>query len=322
MLATMAEEETDMGPRSIAAARAPLSRLCLATREVLPVGDMLRFVVSPDGKVVPDLARKLPGRGAWVRATRAALETALKRKAFSRAFKGKGSAGPDLLPLIEQLLHKDACSALSLANKAGKVITGTMKVESALASGQVRVLLHAADARPDGVRKLDAFARQVHAAGAPAPAIVDCLPGMDLDLALGRSNVVHAALLVHPTTAGFLTRCIRLEGWRTGLSPGAASRADQNAAAPAREGPPPRSLEEHDPGPASSDQGQQGRMTTHQSEQDRNGPELSGREVNGAGSGSRNSRDGETGSGNPDTRDSKDQHCSRKPGRMQGTDTE
>lgn len=322
MLATMAEEETDMGPRSLTAARAPVSRLCLATREVLPVEDMLRFVVGPDGKVVPDLARKLPGRGAWVRATRPALETALKRKAFSRAFKGKGAAGPDLLPLIEQLLYKDACSALSLANKAGKVITGTMKVESALASGQVRVLLHASDARPDGVRKLDAFARQVHAAGAPAPAIVDCLPGLDLDLALGRSNVVHAALLVHPTTAGFLTRCRRLELWRTGLSPGAKSGADRDAAAPAREGPHPRDLEEQDPDRANPDQGQQGRKAPHQNEQDRNGPELSGREVTGAESGSRNSRDGETGGGNPGNRDSMNQHCSRKPGRMQGTDTE
>lgn len=231
MLAQPVEDETDEGPRSVTAARAPLSRLCLATRQVTPVADMIRFVVGPDGTIVPDLTRKLPGRGAWVTATRADLETALKRKAFGRAFKGKGKAGPELVALVESLLDKDARASLSLANKAGQVVTGNAKVDSALHSGTVAVLLHAADARPDGVRKLNALARQISArfddadddlpmaspGHAPA-AVVDCFPGIDLDLALGRSNVVHAALLAHPTTAGFLARCRRLERWRTGSS--------------------------------------------------------------------------------------------------------
>ncbi len=218
MLATMDEGDTDEGPRSVAAARAPLSRLCLASRAVTPVADMLRYVVAPDGKVVPDLARRLPGRGAWVTATRAALETALKKKAFGRAFKGRGIADPGLPDLVDALIDKDARAALSLANKAGQVVTGTTKVEAALASGGVGVLLHAADARPDGVRKLNAFARQVEAAGARQVRIVDCFGGLELDLALGRSNVVHAALLAHPTTAGFLGRCQKLAQWRTGGS--------------------------------------------------------------------------------------------------------
>lgn len=230
MLAERVEVETDDGPRGLASPRAPLSRLCLATRQVLPVSRMLRFVAGPDGRVVPDLARRLPGRGAWVRATRADLETALKRKAFGRAFKGKATPAPDLAALVEQLLEKDARSALSLANKAGRVVTGTMKVEQALASGSAAVLLHAADARPDGVRKLDALARRAvrEEAGAGRPAaveIVDCLPGVDLDLALGRSNVVHAALLAHPTTAGFLARCRRLDHWRRGIPAGDESGA-------------------------------------------------------------------------------------------------
>ncbi|MFG1477384.1 RNA-binding protein [Xanthobacter sp. V4C-4] len=224
MNAELAEVETDDGPRGLGSPRAPLSRLCLARRVVAPVADMVRFVVGPDGRIVPDLARKLPGRGAWVTATRADLETALKRKAFGRAFKGKGAPPPDLVALIDALLEKDARASLSLANKAGQVVTGTMKVESALASGSARVLLHAADARPDGVRKLDAFARQMarqaEDTGRPALDIVNCLPGVDLDLALGRSNVVHAALLAHPTTAGFLARCRKLGRWRTGIPVG------------------------------------------------------------------------------------------------------
>jgi len=218
VLATMDEDETDGGPRSLGSPRAPLSRLCLATRRVTPVAEMLRFVVGPDGQIVPDLGAKLPGRGAWVSATRADFETALKRKAFGRAFKGKGTAAAGLADLVDLLLDKDARSSLSLANKAGKVVTGHTKVEAALASGDAQVLLHAADARPDGVRKLNALVRQVENAGSRPVTIIDCFPGIELDLALGRSNVVHAALLAHPTTAGFLGRCQKLGRWRTGAS--------------------------------------------------------------------------------------------------------
>lgn len=239
MLTMLDEVETDEGPRSVAAARAPLSRLCLATRQVTPVAQMLRFVVAPDGTVVPDIARRLPGRGAWVTATRSALEAALKRKAFGRAFKGKGTADAGLPDLVDKLLHQDARSALSLANKAGKVVTGTMKVEAALASGAVHVLVHAADARPDGVRKLNATARQAEANTGRPVFLVDCFEGIELDLALGRSNVVHAALLAHPTTQGFLGRCHALGRWRAGGSADAPSAdavktAGEGASAPVR----------------------------------------------------------------------------------------
>lgn len=232
MLAQLNEDETDAGPRGLTSARAPLARLCLATREVTPVEEMIRFVVGPDGAVVPDLSRKLPGRGAWVTATRASLETAIKRRAFGRAFRGKGEAKDGLTDLVEALLLADVRAALSLANKAGQVVTGTMKVETALLSGQAAVLVHAADARPDGVRKLDGTARRAHAtltddamgANRRDVAVIDCLTGVELDLALGRSNVVHAALLAHPTTAGFLARCRRLVRWQTDMSAGTPHR--------------------------------------------------------------------------------------------------
>lgn len=240
------------------------------------MADMMRFVVGPDGTIVPDLARKLPGRGAWICATRTALEIALKRKAFSRAFKGKGAASPELPALIDQLLEQDMRAALSLTNKAGQVITGTMKVESALASGQVRVLLHAADARPDGVRKLNATARQVHAAGAKAPAIIDCLSGIDLDLALGRSNVVHAALLAHPTTAGFLARCRKLEHWRTGPVTRATDGAD-----PVGHDQPPDDLENQERELAGHDQGRREEFDSGHRGRDRNGPQLSDHDPGG-----------------------------------------
>lgn len=208
------EDETDAGPGTGSGA---LSRFCIATRTVKPVGELLRFVAGPDGTVVPDLAARLPGRGAWVTATRSALAEAMKRKAFGRAFKGKARA-PDagLAELVEGLLEKDALGALSLANKAGKVVAGTTKVTEALAGGEVVVLLHAADAASDGVAKLDAVARRVGADTGREIARVVCLAGVQLDLALGRANVVHAALLAHGTSVGFLSRARRLERWRAG----------------------------------------------------------------------------------------------------------
>lgn len=209
-------DETDDGP---VAARRALTRLCLASRQVRPVGEMLRFVVAPDGQVVPDLAHKLPGRGAWVGATRSELALAMKKKAFGRAFRGKGKvdakADGGLMELVDALLEKDVLGTLGFANKAGQVVTGTTKVTEALNGGAV-ILVHAADAARDGVAKLDALARRVGGAGGREVAFVNSLSGVQLDLALGRANVVHAALLAHPTSAGFLARVRRLESWRAG----------------------------------------------------------------------------------------------------------
>jgi len=211
LLATIETDETDEG---LAAARRGLARQCLVTRTVKPVDEMIRFVPGPDGKVVPDLDRKLPGRGAWVTATRDAVAKAVRSNAFTRAFRGKAAAGPELVDLVERLMEKAALEALSLANKAGCVIMGATRVETALAEQHVAVVLHASDAAEDGVRKLDAALRAAPSAGQPRPVRADSFRGEQLDLALGRSNVVHAALLVHPASAGFLARFLRLARWR------------------------------------------------------------------------------------------------------------
>lgn len=204
-------DETDDG---LEAARRAVTRLCLASRTVKPVGELMRFVLAPDGQVVPDIAARLPGRGAWITARRDALAEANKRKAFGRAFRGKGRVDPALAEQVEQLLEKDALAALALANKAGRVVTGNMKVIEALNGEKVIVLVHAREAAPDGAGKLDALARRIGEAAGREIVRVDAFPGVQLDLALGRANVVHAALLAHPTSAGFLARVRRLEGWR------------------------------------------------------------------------------------------------------------
>ena len=202
------DKDLDAG---LADARRGLSRLCLATGEVKPVGEMIRYVAAPDGRVVPDLAHKLPGRGAWVTASKAALKTAIDKKAFGRAFRGKGKADGALAALVETLLFKAAIESLSIANKAGQVLTGFEKIRERLGGHRVIALLHASDAGEDGRAKLNAAA---HTASPQAPEEIRLFSGEQLDLALGRPNVVHAALLDHAACRAFLAHCLQYQRWR------------------------------------------------------------------------------------------------------------
>ena len=99
-----------------------------------PVADLIRFVVGPDGEAVPDLKRKLPGRGVWVTATQDALGEAIKRKVFARGFKRDVRLPADLVGRTEQLLERAALDALAIAGKAGLVAAGFAKVEAALSA--------------------------------------------------------------------------------------------------------------------------------------------------------------------------------------------
>jgi predicted RNA-binding protein YlxR (DUF448 family) len=218
MLARVENGETDSGPRRGAAG---LERLCVVTREVKPVEEMIRFVVGPDKEVVPDLKRRLPGRGVWVTASRAATAEAVKRRAFVRGFKTDVRASADLVQRVENLLERAALDVLSIAHKAGRVIAGYARVEAALAADPVVALLHAADAGREGRRKLAAAARRALEDQANGPMVIEAFTAEQLDLALGRPNVVHAALLAGPASDGFLARYRRLERFRAdGPEPG------------------------------------------------------------------------------------------------------
>lgn len=215
--------ELDSGPRARGR-----ERLCVATHQVRPVQDLIRFVIGPNGEAVPDLKRKLPGRGVWVTATQDALGDAIKRKAFARGFKREVRLPPDLLGRTERLLERSALDALAIAGKASLVVTGFSRVAAALTHGETVALVHAAEAAPDGVKKLDALRRQTPSNGPVA--VIRLLTSAQLDLALGRPNVIHAALLAGPSSDTFLARLRRLEHFRTsnpGEKPGnaAANRA-------------------------------------------------------------------------------------------------
>ncbi len=214
MLARPQDDTLDRGPRKTAPGS---ERFCAATGTVKPVDEMIRFVLAPDGAAVPDLKRRLPGRGIWITGTRAALRTAIARKAFARSFKRDVRIAADLVDSTERLLEQAALAALAIAHKAGRVAIGFAKAELALSDGDAAGLVHAADAAPDGVRKLAAAARRFMD-DAKAIAVVDGFTSEQLDLALGRSNVVHAALLAGPESRAFLARVARLERFRTGTA--------------------------------------------------------------------------------------------------------
>lgn len=211
MLTAAQDDEIDAGPGTL---RPGTDRLCIVTRMVKPVGDMIRFVVGPDGSVVPDLKRKLPGRGLWVTGTEDAVKLAVARKAFGRGFKRDVRVPPDLDGFVEHLLERAALDALAMAHKAGRLALGFSKVEAALAGEPVVALIHAADAREDGVRKLAAAASRRFGEAEGRPAEIRLFASLQLDLALGRSNVIHAALLAGPASDGFLARCRSLDRFR------------------------------------------------------------------------------------------------------------
>jgi predicted RNA-binding protein YlxR (DUF448 family) len=201
----------DAGRRPSAAGA---ERLCAATREVKPVAEMIRFVIGPDDAVVPDVKRRLPGRGIWVTATRQALRTAIARKAFARGFKRDIRAGIDLIAATERLLERAALDALAMSHKAGCVAIGFAEVTAVLKHDRLEALVHATEAAPEGCRKLAAVLRRRQ--DAAAIAVIEAFSSAQLDLALGRSNVIHAALLAGPESDTFLARTARLECFRAG----------------------------------------------------------------------------------------------------------
>jgi predicted RNA-binding protein YlxR (DUF448 family) len=175
---------------------------------------MIRFVIAPSGEAVADLKHNLPGRGVWVTATRSALTAAVKANAFARGFRREVRLAANFVQGVEQLLESAALDGLAMARKAGSVAMGFAQVETALKREAVIALVHAAEAAPDGVKKLDSALRASRHSGSVA--IIRILTAAQLDLALGRPNVIHAALLAGRASETFMARLRRLERFRSG----------------------------------------------------------------------------------------------------------
>ncbi len=160
-------------------------RRCIATGEVLPKAALIRFVVAPDGGIVPDVAAKLPGRGIWVRADRSALETAVARNLFSRAARTQVTVPEDLLAMIEAQLAHRVIGLVSLARKGGQAIAGYEKVKDWLAKGVARVLIQASDGSERGKSRLST---------PHGGTFIGWLTADELGRAFGKQTVIHAAL--------------------------------------------------------------------------------------------------------------------------------
>jgi len=171
---------------------------------------LIRFVAGPDGQVVPDLARKLPGRGMWVEATRAAVEQAAAKNLFSRSAKAKLKADGDLADLVERLLVRRCLDLLGLARREGVLISGFEKAAAAVRSGKAAWLIEASDGSQDGRSKLLALA----AHQSPQPRVCGAFSAEELGLALGLENVIHSVLPAGRQAWRWTEEVQRLAGFR------------------------------------------------------------------------------------------------------------
>ena len=180
-------------------------RRCIVSREAEPKRGLIRFVVSPDGLVVPDLAEKLPGRGIWVSADRAVLEEAVKKKLFAKAARTQVTVPDDFVNLIEAGLADRVVHLISLARKAGGAVCGFEKVKSWLADGHAKVLLQASDGSERGKGKLWT---------PEGGRWFGHLTSSELGLAFGRESVIHGALAGGGLSKRVVEEAQRLKGMR------------------------------------------------------------------------------------------------------------
>lgn len=191
-------------------------RTCIVTRKSATPDELIRFVVGPDSTVVPDLKRNLPGRGCWVTADRTHVDLAVGRKLFARALKAEVVVPPQLGAMVDGLMAKSALGALGLARKAGMVALGAAKVEASVRSGKAAAVLHADEASEDGVRKITQARRAVVHVGGPVIAAYKLFSEHELGLALGGTNVIHAAVLAGDAGKAALKRMAALDRYRGG----------------------------------------------------------------------------------------------------------
>jgi len=206
---TEPETPLERGPHRTLA-EASRERRDVVTGEVMAEERLIRFVAGPDGMVVPDLARKLPGRGIWVAADRASVETAVRKNLFARSAKAKLTAPKDLADQVDRLLLRRVLDGLGLAKRAGDLISGFEKVSTALTSGKAAWLIEASDGAPDGRRKILAVARK----SPRQPRMMAAFSAEELGLALGGENVIHTAFLAGRGADRWTFEVLRLSGFR------------------------------------------------------------------------------------------------------------
>ncbi|KQZ12771.1 DNA-binding protein [Mesorhizobium sp. Root554] len=191
-------------------------RTCIVTRQNAETDELIRFVVGPDSSVVPDIKRTLPGRGCWVTADRLHIDKAAAKGHFARAFRKQVTVSPELGAMVDALLARSVLGALGLARKAGAIALGAAKVDGAVRSGKALLVIHAVEASEDGVRKISQARRATVHLGGPAIPAYKLFSEAELSLALGGTNVIHAAVLAEDAGKAVLKRMVALDRYRGG----------------------------------------------------------------------------------------------------------
>ncbi len=189
--------------------RLPVQRRDAVSGESIDTDGMIRFVVSPDGIVVPDVAHKLPGRGIWVRADRSALETAIRKNIFARAAKRQVKTDPGLVDQVHGLLRRRCLDLLGLARREGLLISGYEKILGNVKAKKLAWLIEATDGSADGRNRILAANR----AAQGQAKICGCFDNSDLSLALGLENAIHIALLPGRRNERWSSEMKRLSGF-------------------------------------------------------------------------------------------------------------
>ncbi len=195
-------------------------RKCIATGEVQPKSGLIRFVAGPDGQVVPDVMGKLPGRGVYVAATRAALETAVKKNLFARGLKTQVRVPEGLVDEVHRQLTRRVIELISLARKSGRAVAGYEKVKDILAKEEAEVLLQATDGSERGKSKLSTPHYGTY---------IGFLTADELGMAFGREIVIHAALASGGLTQRVVEEAQRLKGVRQSDDGGRGRREGKRA---------------------------------------------------------------------------------------------
>jgi uncharacterized protein len=204
-------------------------RMCIVTRESGDLDELIRFVAGPDGTVVPDLKRQLPGRGCWVKLDRATVDKAVAKKLFARALKADVKAADDLGELVERLLKMQLAGMMHMARKASQFINGSSKVDGAIRSGGAIAVYHAADAADDGVRKVDQARKAWHLGMETEAEIPSSRPFTEAEMEelMGQNAFIHACALAGQAGEGVVKRANLLERYRNGGQSRATGAAGQ-----------------------------------------------------------------------------------------------
>ncbi|CCM77982.1 RNA-binding protein [Rhizobium mesoamericanum] len=207
-------------------------RMCIVTRESGSPDELIRFVAAPDGTVIADLKRQLPGRGCWVKIDRSLVDKAIAKKLFARALKADVKAAADLGQTVETLLGQQLMQMMNMARKAGQFVTGSAKVDAAVRSGAAIAVFHATNAAEDGVRKIDQ-ARKAWHLGMEAEEEIPSFRLFsedEMEGVMGQNTFIHAAVLAGQAGEGVVKRAKMLEQYRSGgqsRAPGGAGRQKQ-----------------------------------------------------------------------------------------------